>query len=618
MKMRISTLVALLILIFQTELLKAQPQAPDSLWSSISWWDNEKCYAISQAPDGGYIFAGHTAISSGQGSWDFKLVKTDPVGIPIRIDTYGTDNIDYCYDMQVTADGGCILAGNTGSFALSYNVMLVKTDTEGDSLWYREYGGSNAEYCYSVQETTDGGYVLGGKTASFGAGSYDFWLVKTDASGDSIWSRTYGDTGHDACHSVKQTSDGGYILAGYRSEPGSADDDFLLIKTDDAGNMMWSQVYGGNSYDYCMSVIECSQGGYVLAGHTMSYSVGNFDYWLIKTDAFGNHEWDHTYGGGDIDKCKRVMELNNGGYVLAGYSESFGAGEYDYWLVRTDEFGEMLWDKTFGGDQIDECNDFLQTPDGGFVLAGHSRSYGGIQNTNFLVGTTAEGNPDNLSIIATPVNPPIVIPANGGSFGFNVTIENFGQVTLSTQVWTMATLPNGNEIGPVLGPAELTVLGSSMVSYDLTQNVPGRAPSGDYSYGAYLGVYPDAVWDDDNFNFSKAEGVCSPNSVSNWDCTELTNYNTDVLKPDTYSLLSVYPNPFNSAVRIEYEVANAGEVKLVLYDVSGREVEEIFRGWKEAGYYSSDYRGEGLASGIYFVRFENNQFKNSVKVVYLK
>ena len=613
-----SAFIALIILIFQPELIKAQPQAPDSLWSSISWWDNEKCYAIEQTPDGGYVFAGHTSIPIGQGSWDFKLVKTDPAGIPNWITTYSTGNLDYCYDMEPAADGGYILAGYTGSFILSYNFMLVKTNSDGDSIWCREYGGPNAEYCYAVQQTTDGGYILGGKTASFGAGYYDFWLVKTDANGDSVWSRTFGDTGHDACHSVKQTSDGGYILAGRYGVPGAADDDFMLIKTDDAGNMMWSQTYGGNSYDYCMSVIECSQGGYVLAGYTMSYGVSSHDYWLIKTDALGNPEWDHTYGGGGIDKCQKVMELEDGGFLLGGYSESFGAGEYDYWLVRTGVSGEMLWNKTFGGDQIDECNDFLQTDDGGFVLAGHSRSYGGIQNTNLLIGTTEEGNPDNLSVLATPVNPPIIIPANGGSFGFNLTIENSGQASLNMQFWTKITLPGGNEHGPILGPVEASMPGSFMLLREKNQNVPGIAPAGDYTYTACIGVYPDIIWNEDNFAFSKSAGTFSPNPVSNWDCTEGFCEGSIMLEPDKSALLSAYPNPFNSSLRLEYTLPASGRVRLMLYDIRGRIAAELFDGWKSEGNNDLNYRADGLASGIYFVRLESGPLMRTEKIIYLK
>jgi hypothetical protein len=237
--------------------------------------------------------------------------------------TFGSSQ-DEGHSVQQTSDGGYIVTGWTASIgAGGSDVWLIKTDASGDTIWTRTFGGSGMDKGRSVQQTTDGGYVVAGNTASFGAGGFGFWLIKTDSSGDTIWTKTFGGRGSDSDygHSVQQTSDGGYVVTG--------DNGFgvWLIKTDASGDTLWTRIFVGGGVGY--SVQQTSDGGYIVAGETGS------SVWLIKTDAWGDTLWTRTFGGNDSDCGHSVQQTTDGGYIVAGVTSSVGAGFYNVWLIKT-------------------------------------------------------------------------------------------------------------------------------------------------------------------------------------------------------------------------------------------------------------------------------------------
>jgi hypothetical protein len=192
--------------------------------------------------------------------------------------------------------------------------------------WSQTYGGSDDDYAYSVLQTSDGGYALAGYTDSSGAGGFDFYLIKSNSAGSTNWTKTYGGAGDDLAYSLIQTSDGGYALAGYTSSSGAGYYDFYLVKTDLSGNLQWSKTYGGAGDDEAHSVIQTSDGGYALAGWTDSFGGSGYDFYLVKTDPSGSMLWNRTYGVAGNNEAYSVIQTADGGYALAGYTDYFGAG----------------------------------------------------------------------------------------------------------------------------------------------------------------------------------------------------------------------------------------------------------------------------------------------------
>ena len=370
---------------------------------------NDYALSVQQASDGGYIVAGYTH-SFGSGLDDIFLIKTDANGNVQWAKTYGGTGNNYAYSVQQTSDGGYIVAGSTRSFIMgNEDVLLIKTDANGNVQWAKTYGGTGHDVAFSVQQTSDGGYIVAGFTGSFGAGSYDFFLIKTDANGNIIWAKTYGGTSADYAHSVQQTSDGGYIVAGETWSFGAGGYDIFLIKTDVSGNIIWAKTYGGTYVEQAYSVQQTSDGEYIVVGFTYSFGAGNQDVFLIKTDANGNIIWAKTYGGTDEDAALSFQQTSDGGYIVAGYTHSFGAG-VDIFLIKTDANGNIIWAKTYGGTDEDYAFSVQQTSDGGYIVAGSTRSFGTGSDDIFFIKTDANGNIGSCSIVQN-ASPTVTTPS---------------------------------------------------------------------------------------------------------------------------------------------------------------------------------------------------------------
>jgi len=353
--------------------------------------ENDGALSLLQTSDGGYAMVGYTC-SFGAGEDDFWLIKTDETGNMQWNRTYGGTGTDIAICLVETSDGGYALVGYTESFGAGSNdFWFVKTDEAGNMQWNRTYGGTKGDYAFSLVETSDGGYTIAGYTRSYGAGRDDFWLIKVDSSGNAEWNQTYGGWDDDGTIFLVQTSDGGYALAGMTESFGPANDNFWLIKTDSSGNMEWNQTYGGTNGDYGFCLVQTSDGGYAMAGSTASLGAGNHDAWLVKTDAFGNMEWNKTYGGADADGCSSLVQTSDGGYVLVGSTMSFGAGDDDFWLIKTDESGNIRWDRTYGGAGADIAASLVATSDGGYAIAGYTFPDGAANSDAWLIKTDEQG-----------------------------------------------------------------------------------------------------------------------------------------------------------------------------------------------------------------------------------
>jgi len=307
--------------------------------------------------------------------------------------TFGGSGNDYTYSVIQTVDGGFLLAGGTDSFGSGgSDFWIIKTNSSGQMQWNKTYGGSGNEEAHSVVQTSDGGFAILGTTSSFGSGIYDFWLVKINSSGNLLWSRTYGGTSVDDGWAIIELANGELALSGWTSSYGDGSGDFYLVKTDENGNPLWNRTYGGSQLDVLSCIREVSDGGFVLAGYTYSYGAGGSDFWLVKTDSNGNQLWNRTCGGMSEDYCFSVVQTNDGGFAALGSTSSFGAGVYDFWLVKLNEAGSVLWNKTYGGLGYDEGWAIMQTPEGDLGLVGWTESFGSGKSDCWLITTDAQGN----------------------------------------------------------------------------------------------------------------------------------------------------------------------------------------------------------------------------------
>jgi uncharacterized delta-60 repeat protein len=395
--------------------LTASP--PQTAWAkTYGGTDWDKAYSAQQSSDGGYIIAGttysetwvpppHGGGGGEPGHWQFSLniwlMKTDPAGNQQWSKTYGSTDDEWAHSVQQTVDGGYIVAGWESPSGLQFDggyimagsvahALLVKADASGNMNYLGTYGEIGDSRAYSVKQTSDGGYIIAGCTSSSGTGGYDFWLVKTDASGNMEWSKTYEDLWDEYACSVQQTADGGYILAGYTCYFLTGLSDMWLVKTNSNGDMEWNKTHGGTGDDGAYSVQQTTDGGYIVAGYTTSFGAGGYDFWLVKTNSTGDMQWDRTYGGKGEDRAYSGQQTSDGGYIAAGSTGSFGAGEEDIWLVKTNSSGDMEWNKTHGGTGDDGAYSVQQTTDGGYIAAGYTNS-SGAGDYDFLLVKTFDG-----------------------------------------------------------------------------------------------------------------------------------------------------------------------------------------------------------------------------------
>jgi hypothetical protein len=331
---------------------------------------------LIQTSDGGYAITGYTE-SFGAREWDVYVVKLDATGNLQWTRTIGGKDADGGSSLIQTSDGGYAIAGYTFSFgAGETDVYLVKLDANGNLQWNRTIGGKKEDWGSLLIQTSDGGYAIAGATNSFGAGEADIYLVKLDANGNLQWTRTIGGPKGDEGYSLIQTSDGGYAIAGDTKSFGAGEADVYVVKLDASGNLQWTKTIGGPASEEGNSLIQTSDGGYAIAGSTKSFGAGGKDVYVVKLDANGNLQWTKTIGGPKGDEGYSLIQTSDGGYAITGESSSFGAGEADLYVIKLDANGNLQWTKTIGGPDSEEGVYLIQTSDGGYAIAGSTKSFG--------------------------------------------------------------------------------------------------------------------------------------------------------------------------------------------------------------------------------------------------
>jgi hypothetical protein len=388
-------------------------------------YDEDRALSIIQSSDGGYAVAGYTK-SFGAGGADIYVVKLDSGGNVQWTKTIGGSSGDYAYSIIQSSDGGYVVAGYTYSFgAGNYDMYVVKLDSGGNVQWTKTIGRSSDDKAYSIIQSSDGGYVVAGYTKSFGAGNYDMYVVKLDSGGNVQWTKTIGGSSGDYAYSITQSSDGGYAVAGETWSFGAGFGDIYVVKLDSGGNVQWTKTIGGGGGDYAYSIIQSSDGGYAVAGRTVA---GGSDFYVVKLDSGGNVQWTKTIGRSYYDEAYSIIQSSDGGYIVAGWtSNSSSVAGWDIYVVKLDSAGNVVWTKTIGGSNGDGAWSIIQSSDGGYVVAGYTESFGAGWGDMYVVKMDA-----NLNVCFSQNITNYSVSSNVGSFSSPSTVAISQYPTVST------------------------------------------------------------------------------------------------------------------------------------------------------------------------------------------
>ena len=457
---------------------------------------------------------------------------------------FGGNEDDYGNYAEQTNDDGFILVGTTASFGSSYDdIWLIKTNSIGDTLWTKTIGGIGYDYVSCVHQTNDGGYIIFGETDSFDPNFWEGWLIKTDADGDTLWTKHLGDYAYYFIESGIELPGGGYVFVGYTKIDAGDPEDLWLVKTDSDGDTVWTKTFGGSDRDLSSSIYRTTDGGFIISGNTESFSAGDFDAWLIRTDSDGDLIWTKTYGSTDRDIASDVKQTDDGGFIICGQTESFGhVNNYnDAWLIKTDYNGDTLWTKTWGGDTHDGALSVVQTSDGGYVWTGY------------------------------------------------LDISTFNQ-----DLWVLKTDGSGNTLWSKTYGGTFNNIGRS-----INKNSDGSLIiAGDY--------YSEVTNTRDAWLLNVDPDISD------------VERNDEVPIPETIILEQNYPNPFNPSTTIEFGIPESQFVTLAVYNLLGEQLDLIVNENLSAGSYRVRWDANNFPSGIYIYKLCAGKFSQSNKMILLK
>lgn len=338
---------------------------------------------------------GDGIIAVGQTANDTVILKYSSDGSLQWGKTLDTTSVDYANAVAKTNDGGFVAVGTTNlNQGGVYHILVLKYDSDGTLQWNKTWSTLNtgySDYAYAVTSTSDGGFVVAGNTSGYGMGNGDVLLLKYNSYGNLQWSKTWGGYLGDGSGAITATADGGFVVAGGCNNSTDNTSDVLLQKYDSAGNLLWSKAWGGVGHESAGAITATADGGFVVAGSTNSFGAGNGDVLLQKYDSTGNLQWSKTWGGSGSDSARAVAVSTDGGFVITGYTASFGGGSYDAVLLKYASDGTLSWSKTLGGTSNDNALTVAGTSDGGYVMAGITSSFGIGNGDALLVKYNASG-----------------------------------------------------------------------------------------------------------------------------------------------------------------------------------------------------------------------------------
>jgi photosystem II stability/assembly factor-like uncharacterized protein len=577
--------------------------------------------------DGGYIISGRT--SSFTSDQDMYLIKLDSTASLEWSKLYHSPGfIEGLYGVRQTTEGNYYLSGYIeGGFGF-LDIVVMKVNSVGDIIWAKNFGGIEADELRGINITQDGGVLVSGYNASFGAGLKDIQTIKLFSDGSIDWAKNFGTIWEDHNLANIIATDGNFIFCGATDISGNLEWRPTLIKSDTLGNILWAKYYPGFSEDWSRDLIETSDGGYLIVGHTRSYGLGGSeDIYLVKTNINGDVEWAKAYGGIGNERGYGVLQNSDGKYILSGFTNSFGFGGYDAFLMKIDVIGNLEWFHTYGGNTNDYTFDVKETSDNGFALIGRRSTNTFGSDDVYLIKTDQDGNSN----------------CEFGTFNANV-FEISNLVAVDISMSTSSTISVADLNLTVVNPntAENTWCGIIPVElksflYEIdgskvllkwstateTNNMGFRI----IRDGEELGFIPGAgtTTEPQNYSFTDENvenGTYLYSLIQiDYDGTTENVGEIEVLinnTPVDYSLQQNFPNPFNPSTIISFTVPERTKVVLKVYDVLGTEVEELINDIKSPGRYEVKFDSNHLPSGIYLYTIQAGKFTDSKKMILLK
>lgn len=362
--------------------------------------------SVIQASDDSYVFAGFTN-SAGEGLYDMYVIRISAGGATMWSKHFGGPADDKAMAVGQTADGGFLVAGYAAESSTStLDVNVLKLNSVGDIVWQKRYEMPEDQSVAAAQMTDDGGMIIVGATVNHISGHGNVMAMKVSASGDAVWTKTYTTTANEFANAVQATADGGFIIAGYTQYDTGSDRDYLLIKIDSAGEQQWTRNDGGLQFDRANSVVQTSDGGYIVAGVSNSFSAAHdLDAWVVKYSSSGTTVWTKSFGGTGDDAADCIAPTSDGAYILSGYSNSFSQNTHDVWVFKMSASGQMIWEKVYGKPDQDEAYAVKQAVDGGYIVAGYTEWNAEHSEDIWVLKLNATGDCPGCDLASRIVNP---------------------------------------------------------------------------------------------------------------------------------------------------------------------------------------------------------------------
>jgi uncharacterized delta-60 repeat protein len=575
--------------------------------------------------NGGSVYV--TGESYAYGAWkDIVTIKYTPDGIEQWVARYDgpAGNLDIPLDMVIDADGNVYVIGESAGNGTSLDMVTIKYDTNGNEQWIVRWTspGEQMDGGFRIETDVNGDVIV--LVGARNPANRDFVTIKYAPDGVELWSATHNGLAdaEDTPWGLALDGDGNIYVTGSGTQyiPYS---DFVTIKYTPDGIEQWVAYYDGPMYnhDRARDIAVSANGNVFVTGYSAGFMSG-WDYATIKYNSDGEEQWVARYDGpAHITDFAYNIAIDQDENVYVSGESTAALSNDDYCTIKYSTSGDEEWIARYNGPANAEDKAWAMTSDvdGNVYVTGESS---GIWTFKDFATIKYSQMDADVEAALTPYGAPIQIPAAGGTFEYNLEIENLAADTVGIEVWCDVEVPFGNIPVIALGPVSVELPGGFVGSVDRTAEVPGRAPFGTYTVNAYVGSYPNIIWDRDSFTFEKlmtGDGV----DVGDWAFgggafEELTGKGKENLAPTEFDVVSAYPNPFNAITVISYQLSAVSFVNLAVYDVSGRRIAELVNGWRDAGMHDVTFDGSDLASGIYIYRLRMEGSEVGGKVVLLK